>query len=42
MLRCDDNGLWYGGYESCGGTKGAYMHVSIPTLKLVMELRKSV
>jgi len=25
-----------------GGTKGAYMHVSIPTLRSIMELRKSV
>jgi hypothetical protein len=26
----------------CGGTKSACRHVSTPTLKLVMELRKSV
>jgi len=25
-----------------GGTKGAYKHVSTPTLKSVMKLRKSV
>jgi len=26
----------------CDGTKGGYRHVGTPTLKLVMELRKSV
>jgi len=26
----------------CGGMKGGYMHLSTPTLKSVMKMRKSV
>lgn len=42
MLQCDGDGFGTAVMSLCGGAKGVCMHVSTPTIKSVMEMRKSV